>query len=346
MFIFRLILVVLLTTFFRLNVAAQEQTNSPFDYFNKLEYFNEVANRNSESGVFKLLQFNAPFRGGYYETKLSENGDVFSVRVTPFARQAGHGAKLDESQIKELKQTLSELISTNCLENLAPQDGEPYTALVFNKGKSFVRCNFIGEIPDALQKVKDFLNVEYDKADKKEMEEIEAKEKLARAKYGDWERNPQGIRASTGGTRNLENKNARLLYLKGKQQPVNENSKEIPLYYALVLYPEEGHIVGGGGGVNWSFEPISRNGFTWAIGQNSYKPEKELLVEYNVIDYTISVQNAVYQLKRGNLFIIKFDDDWNLQVTQLSNVLKEPASDQTILSIFGKKLGENLLLSQ
>jgi hypothetical protein len=337
---------ILLTTFMTLSIAAQEQTNNPFDYLGKLEYFNQVANRNSESTIFKLLQFNAPFRGGYYETNLNENGDVFSVRVTPFARQAGHGAKLDESQIKELKQALSELISTNCLENLAPQDGEPYATLVFNNGKSFVRCNFIGEIPDALQKIKDFLNVEYEKAEKKEMEEIEAKEKLVRAKYGDWEKNPQGIRASTSGTRNLENKGASLLYLKGKQQPVNENSKEIPLYYALVLYPEEAHIVGGGGGVNWSFEPISRNGFTWAIGENSYKPEKRLLVEYNVIDYTISVENKVYQLKRGNLFIIKFDEDWNLQVTQLSNPVKEPSSDQAILSIFGKKLGENLLLSQ
>jgi hypothetical protein len=345
MIIFRLILMILLTTFFTLNVAAQEQTNSPLDYFNKLEYFNEVANRNSESRVFKLLQFNAPFRGGYYETNVSENGDVFSVRVTPFARQASRRAKLDESQIKEIKQTLSELISSNCIENLQPQDGEPYAALVFNKGKSFVRCDFIGALPHQLQKIKDFLNVEYKKEEKKWIEEVEAKEKLARAKYGDWEKNPQGIRYSTSGMRSLENKRASFLYLKGKQQPVNENSKEIPLYYALVIYPN-GRIIGGAGGGTWSFEPISRNGITWAIAENSYKPEKELLVEYNVIDYTISVQNKVYQLKRGNLFIIKFDEDWKLQVTQLKDFVKEPVSDQTILSIFGKELGENLLLSQ
>lgn len=305
---------------------------------NNLEYFNKIADTKSDELVFAIYHFNPPFGGVYHETKLDKSGVVYSVRVNPRARQDSHTAELTETQIQEIRDKLSNFTSKNCPKNLNPQEDKLYSVLVFRSDQKLLRCNFIGQIPIELQVIYDFLKIEYNKTTEKFLKELKSKETVARGKYGDWENNPSLIRYVTSGFRSLKNENTALLFLTGKQQPVIENSKEIPLYYALVLYPN-GHTVGGAGSGTWSFEPISRNGITWAMADESLK---ELVIEYNVIDYNISIKDKVYQLNKGNLFIIKIDKGWKPNISQLNAFIKDLGDEQTILSIFEKELGEKL----
>lgn len=298
--------------------------------------------RSRKELVFALYQFNGLYGGGYSETKLHEDGKVYSQRITPFARQARRQTNLNESQIQEFSRILSKLTATNCDNNLNPQESKLYSALIFQTDKGFLRCNFIGQIPGELQLIRDSLNVEYEKADKEFIKELEARKKVARAKYGDWEQNPEYVRYSTSGWRSLKNKNTILLYLRGKRQPVTENSKDIPLYYALISSPDA-YIVGGVSSGTWGFEPYYTHGVAWNTPENF---RKELPVRYDVMTGSISVDNKIYQLKQGNLFVIKIDKNWKLQVFQLKNVIGEITDDRSILSVFEKKTGENLFFMQ
>ena len=92
---------------------------------------------------------------------------------------------------------------------------------------------------------------------------------------------------------------------------------EMPIYYALVFYPE-GRIISGVGG-NRSSDPISKNGIGWAISKG-YEKEREFVVEYNAIDFSIKIENSDYQLKKGNLFVVRIDKDWKPQVSQYKNL--------------------------
>ena len=328
------------------NASSQEKTEDSYTRLSQsFDTFNQNVNHRSDDLLFRFFQFRGRYGGSYQYTDIKQDGNSFTVRVTPFAYQNGRKATLSAGNIDNLKQKLLDFSFSQVGKEIEPKDDELYSAFVFQNKGNFVRLNFSGHIPSEIQAILDLLNVEFEKADKKYSEEINAKEKLVREKYGDWENNPKNVRYSTSGSRSLKNKNTSLLYLKGKQQPVTENSQEIPLYYALVLYAN-GKIVGGAGGGTWSFEPISRDGISWAITDGSYKPEKQLVIEYNVIDGTISIENKVYELKRGKLFIIKFDENWKLDVKQLNDFLQEPINDQTILYAFEKELDEKLLFSQ
>jgi hypothetical protein len=293
--------------------------------------------------VFRLLQFNAPFRGGYQETSLDKNGNSISVRVTAFARQAGRHAFLSQLQIKEIKQKLFDLSLIINSQSVEPQETQLYSAFVFNDGQKFSRYNFIGEIPIELQQILNFLKVEFEKAEKKEYEEFIEQGKLLKEKYGDWLETPWIIKPSAVGFKSLKTENTALLYLKGVRQPVKENNKsEIPLYYALVFYPK-GRIIGGAVAAGGrSDNPISGNGISWTLSEG-YKPEKQLIIKYDAIKGTIEIEKSVYQLAKGNLFSVKMDKNWKPQITQLKVYLDKSTDEQNVIALFRKEMNDETI---
>lgn len=327
-------------------VNAQEQKDDLSKYFESIEQFNRVADHRSETLIFKLLQFNAPYRGGYYETSLSNNGKIYAARVTPFAIQNSRRANLSKSQINEIKRKLSNFFSQNITQSAQPQDEQLYSALVFNDNQKFSRYNFIGQIPNELQEIIDFLKVEFEKSEKQEYEAFLEQGKLLKEKYGDWQEKTELLHTSRGFGK-LENNNAVLLYLSGLRQPIKDNRPpEIPIYYSLVFYPE-GRIIGGAVGRRGrSDNPISSSGIKWALpkkGDESNETEKEFLITYDAINGTITIKKSIYQLTRGNLFVIKMDDDWRPKVSQLDVYLDKPTDKQTVMERFRKELGDETL---
>lgn len=339
-----------------ITTMAQTQKDPLLEFQESIAYFNQIANSNSKTLVFKLLQFTAPFRGGYHETYLDKSGYSYSVRVGPFARQAQRNADLTKSKVKEIKKDLLDIGSKYCVRNPGSQDGQPYSSLIFKKGQKFLRCDFTGKIPDKLQKMLDSLKVEYEKAGKIWYEKYQEEERLLKEKYGDWLEKPGIVRPGTSGSISIKNENTSLIYLKGIfQQVKNDRPPEIPLFYGLVFYPKA-LLVGGAGGGR-SSDPISSFGMSWDSLKKKYswkrqirgvpgkfnKPDHQLIVEYNAINGTVSIKNSIYRITDGNLFVIRIDKNWNPKVVQLKIHLDKIPKDQQILELFKQELNDNTL---
>jgi len=73
---------------------------------------------------------------------------------------------------------------------------------------------------------------------------------------------------------------------------------------------------------------------------------KELTISYDALWQTVVVQNRTYHLKQGNLFIVRFDQNWQSAVTQL-NVTMNGASDyQQEIDAFKSVLKDDQMVRQ
>jgi hypothetical protein len=321
-----------------ISIVAQEQKNDLLDFQTSPEYIDQIAANRSKTLVFKLLQFEAPFRGGYHETFLDKTGKTSDARVLPFARQMSRFAVLSKSQIKAIREKLVALIAKTTVRNPQSTKGERYAVLVIYDGQKKIRIDFAGQIPAELQEIKDLLNLEYQKAEKIWYENFLKLERENKEKYGNWLETPGILRPATSGSQSVKNERAVFMYRRAMRQPVTEKSPQIPLYYALVFY-SEGFVRGGAGGGTWGFEPVSRTGITWATGNNYKKPGKQLVIEYNAISGELLIGEKRFALSAGNLFIIRMNKKWQPQVEQLNERIDEDTALKKGLDVFGKTLG-------
>lgn len=335
-----------LFAFQTINFGQQQQTNSFFESLNSFESFEQKANFHQVGLLFKVMQFRAPYGGGYNGTSLMKDGKAFNARFTPFAIQNSRRAELDNAQVEQLKQKLAAFTENLSPDASCPVDKELYTAFIVATGAGYSRYNFVGEIPASLQIVLDSLKTEFEKAEAKEYEEFLATEKLLKEKYGDWLNKPGIVRPASSGFQTLTNNRKILLNLKGYLQPIkNEKPTEIPLYYALVNYPA-GRTLGGAGGGR-SSDPISANGITWSLAKNgemdSQETQRKLEIEYNALNGTIRVADKIYKLSEGNLFYIEMTQDWRAQIEQFKINLTQPITNQTALDYFKFQLKDETL---
>jgi hypothetical protein len=349
----KLCLVIITTCIFAIpptGIFAQESEKDYskfFEYQKSFERFNDIAASNADKLIFKLLQFKAPYGGVYQETYVSKEGKAVSYRMTPYARQAGNWADLTDLNIKEINRQISILNSNVPNEKLEPINGQLYSTLIFNDGQKVRRYDFVGQIPAELKSILDFLKVEFEKADKLEMEKFAEEGRILKEKYGDWQNKIGLLRSTSDGASNLKFSNTVLKYLKGLRQPIKDNRQsEIPIYYALIFYPE-GRLTGGATGKgNRSDNPIYSSGVTWTLSEKTNKGEeikKELLLTYNAIDETLRIEGKVYQLGKGNLLVIKMNNQWQPETVQLNVYLDKAIEEREVIMEFEKKLNVNLL---
>lgn len=330
--------------FLSANSSAQETVEPNFARLDSLvERFNRAADYKDEKIVFKLLQFNAPYNGAYQFTFLNKDGKASTSTVTAFSTRNGRRASLSQSQTEEIKKKLSDFVSSRQDYPDSPMvDGQLYSTLVFNDGQKFVRYNFNGQVPYELQQLIDFLDEEFNKAEKIRYEEYLEEERILKEKYGDWLNKPGIVRPGTSGGIGLQNENTALLSQRGFRQPVSDDKKtEIPIYYALVFYPADGRMIGGAGSSR-SSDPISRNGIGWAISKG-YEREKEFIIQYDAINFSVKIEDMDYRLKKGNLFIVRFDSDWKPKISQLKIFLDQPTGEKNVIALFNKELGGETL---
>lgn len=328
-------------------IFAQEQ-KFLFDDWSKyqksMERFNSLADFHNEILIFKLLQFTAPFGGGYRETFLNNDGTSHSARISPRAGRGSGYTKLNKSQIEEINQKLSEFISKGYSRDLQPQDGKLYSAFVFYDGKNYLRFNFVGEIPNELQEVINFLNVEYEKSEKLELEAYINETKLLKEKYGDWVEKPGIIRPTSSGSGDFFNSNRNsTISVNGIQQLGKDKYlEEMPLYYALVFHPEARVISVSSGEGNRNDDPISTKGIGWILN-GGYKIERKFFITHDAINGTITTEGKTYKLTEGNFLVVRMNKHWKPKITQLKVHLDKEFDIRSILERFKKELGDETL---
>jgi hypothetical protein len=328
-------------------IFAQEQKFSFDDrskYQKSMERFNSLADFHNEILVFKLLQFTAPFGGAYFETFLNNDGTSHSARITTRARQATRRSTLSKPQVKEINQKLSAFISKGYSRDLQPQDGKLYSAFVFFDGKDYLRFNFVGEIPNELQEVIDFLNIEYEKSEKLRLEAYIDETKLLKEKYGDWIEKPGIIRPTSSGSGDFFNSNRNSTISVNGVQHLGKCKymEEMPLYYALVFHPEARVISVSSGKGNRSDDPIWTKGIGWVLN-GGYKIERKFFITHDAINGTITTEGKTYKLTEGNFLVIRMNKHWKPKITQLKVHLEKEPDIRSILERFKKELADEML---
>jgi hypothetical protein len=253
--------------------------------------------------------------------------------------QASVNAKLDTALLAQIKQMLGELTLPSTAASLEPQPGQLHSVFTFYDGRDFVRLNYNGPIPGQVDAILAILRKEFVAANKARIDEFLAHEKLIKETYGDW-LNRSGITINAGGQMHGCKGDRALMVLTAGQQKtdVTASPTAVSVYHALVFYPG-GPVMGAGSGGRWGDDPVQSYVVIWKFpnADGSWlenTTERKLEILHNAIDATVTVSGKTYRLDNGNMFIIRFDTDWRVTVTQLHDRFEEQATPQTSLNRF------------
>jgi hypothetical protein len=140
----------------------------------------------------------------------------------------------------------------------------------------------------------------------------------------------------------------RILSVTGQKWARWDKLEAASAYHALVVLP---HIV-----PNDSGSVSSGDGFTdtaiekwqpWKVqSDNGPAEERELAVIYDAVWQTITVGSQTFHLEKGNLFVIRFDENWQPQVTQLEATISKDAGVEEVVKVFKSVLSEDKTVQQ
>jgi hypothetical protein len=140
----------------------------------------------------------------------------------------------------------------------------------------------------------------------------------------------------------------RILSVTGQKWAGWDKVEAASAYHALVVLP---HIV-----PNDSGSVSSGDGFTdtaiekwqpWKLqSDNGSAEERELAVIYDAVWQTITVGSQTYHLAKGNLFVIRFNENWQPQVTQLEATISKDAGVEEVVKVFKSVLSKDKTVQQ
>jgi hypothetical protein len=324
--------------------VAFSQDEKPQPQRNSIDWFHHSANSHAKKLLFKVLQFTAPYPGYYLETSLDTNGNVFSARIVPdWAVQGSRHAKLDSNRLNQVRQILAQLNLSATPADLKPQQAQLHTALVFYDGHTFSRFNYNGALPAEIEAILALIENELAVATEAQSEEVAAQRKLLKATYGDWQNRNDITIAAGAQMHGCKGNRAALISMAGQRKtPAQAALTPVSVYNALVIYPLAAVTSSGNGG-RLSDDPVSSYVMLWtpanasgSFSENTSQQKLEIL--HNAIDASISIAGKTYELKRGNMFIIRIGDDWVPTVTQLNEISEEQVTQQVTLDRFKSAL--------
>jgi hypothetical protein len=140
----------------------------------------------------------------------------------------------------------------------------------------------------------------------------------------------------------------RILSVTGQKWAGWDKLEAASAYHALVVLP---HIV-----PNDSGSVSSGDGFTdtaiekwqpWKVRSDiGPAEERELAVIYDAVWQTITIRARTYHLEKGNLFVIRFDENWQPAVTQLKATISKDAGVEEVVKVFKFILREDKTVQQ
>lgn len=127
-------------------------------------------------------------------------------------------------------------------------------------------------------------------------------------------------------THTYADKPVRTLSVGGERWRTWGETERASAYHALIILPPA--PLSDNGGVS------SGDGFThtniqkWLTGTTPHGvyEEKQLEVTYDAVSRTVTLGSRAYSLADGNLFVIRFDENWRPGVTQLDISVNEEAA--------------------
>lgn len=155
---------------------------------------------------------------------------------------------------------------------------------------------------------------------------------------------PQG-----SGTLVFTNKPFRLLKVTGDRwvdgRPLKGTAYHVLVIFPVVIPEDKSSSSGGDGFSHYDVQKwLVPTGGGSADSQSF--AEKELAINYDAVWLTIAVGGRTYHLAQGNLFIIRFDQNWQSAVTQLNLTMNTDSSYQEEIDAFKSALKDDPMVRQ
>ena len=152
----------------------------------------------------------------------------------------------------------------------------------------------------------------------------------------DWQYKPGVIGVSGSQTNTLRDDSGQLLSVNGFRRVSRAKLEDVSVYHALVFYPRT-PMIGSGGGTTTG--AISTERMVWILQKNppddyQTREEKELKITYDALARTLSVGSRFFSLSKGNLFIIRLDENWLPTASQIQANFEKRAEPQKVLNKF------------
>jgi len=163
-----------------------------------------------------------------------------------------------------------------------------------------------------------------------------------------WVRASGAVMANSSGTLNYTDKPFRILSVKGERWATWDKLENAFAYHALVVLPmvvpeDSGSMSGGD-----DFTHINTRKWKPLKGQteNALTEERELSVRYDALWQTITVASQKYRLANGNLFVVRFNENWQPEITQLKATIDKDVGFDEVRRAFKSALSEDEAIQQ
>src|SRR5947209_9229725 len=161
-----------------------------------------------------------------------------------------------------------------------------------------------------------------------------------------WLRSTGAVIPNDSRTDSYTEKGVRILSVTGERWVTWDREEKASAYYALVILPRAavkniGFVSGDDGFTHTNIEK-----WLW-YNDRPYEPmteQKQLQIDYDAMWQTITVDSRAYNLSKGNLFVIRFDEGWKHAVTQLGVTINWDAAHEDIINAFKSVLPEDKLI--
>lgn len=119
-------------------------------------------------------------------------------------------------------------------------------------------------------------------------------------------------------TESYTDKPIRILSAEGQRWLAGDRLEDASAYHALVILPSVpiSNLGGSSGNDGYHHRLVEK----WLMRGNE---EKTIEINYDAMWQTITVDSRTYSLRNGNLFVIRFDENWKPGVTQLRRIINE-----------------------
>ena len=134
-----------------------------------------------------------------------------------------------------------------------------------------------------------------------------------------------------------------LLSVGGERWVSSDRQEKATAYHALVIPPDvelrEDGSTGGSDGVSHTdtlkWLRLMRQG-------DSYQAEaKSLTIVYHALSQKISVGSDTYRLAKGNIFVVRLDEEWRPTVTQFEATLDKASESDKVVEFLKRALPED-----
>jgi hypothetical protein len=162
-----------------------------------------------------------------------------------------------------------------------------------------------------------------------------------------WLRHSGAVIPGGSTTMRYTDKPCTILSVTGERWVPNGRLEDAAAYHALVVFPivmpSADYSLSGGDG--FTHTDIQKWRAPNVEGMVSDLDGADLAVVYDALWQTITVESKTYHLANGNLFVIRYDQNWRPTVTQLNQTLNQRELDSEVKA-FKSLLPDDKLVQQ